>query len=93
MLSTASEVLFLHSHEIVPLYTRQNWVLGKRVPFPFVMIGYHFCEEWDGLLIGPFDMEMQCCTCYARGGHPSRLDKVRLLGRIVNKACAGTEQC
>jgi hypothetical protein len=77
----------LNSAEIVPLGIRQKWALRDGVPVPFVRIGYHFCEDWDDLLIGPFDEEMQCCTCYTRGGLPSRLDKVRLLGRIANRAC------
>lgn len=26
--------------------------------------GWHFCYEWDGLLIGPGMKEMECCLCY-----------------------------
>ena len=26
---------------------------------------WHFCYDWDGLLIGPGMMEMECCYCYA----------------------------
>ena len=25
--------------------------------------GYHFCPEWDGMLIGHKDAETQACTC------------------------------
>ena len=25
---------------------------------------WHFCYEWDGLLIGPGMPEMECCTCF-----------------------------
>ena len=25
--------------------------------------GWHFCCEWDGLLIHPDDEEAKCCTC------------------------------
>jgi hypothetical protein len=25
--------------------------------------GWHFCYDWDGLLIGPGMGEMECCTC------------------------------
>lgn len=25
--------------------------------------GWHFCYEFDGLLIGPESGEMECCTC------------------------------
>lgn len=28
--------------------------------------GYHFCNDWDGLLIGPEDKEFECCTCTLR---------------------------
>ncbi len=26
--------------------------------------GYHFCNDWDGLLVGPDDKELECCTCH-----------------------------
>ena len=29
--------------------------------------GYHFCHDWDGLFIGPDDVEFEYCTC-----HPSK---------------------
>lgn len=25
--------------------------------------GWHFCLEWDGLLVGPGMPEIQCCSC------------------------------
>ena len=25
--------------------------------------GWHFCLDWDGMLIHKTDIEMQCCTC------------------------------
>ena len=25
--------------------------------------GWHFCAEWDGLLVGPGMAELQHCTC------------------------------
>ena len=25
--------------------------------------GWHFCFEWDGLLVGPGMPEMECCSC------------------------------
>jgi hypothetical protein len=25
--------------------------------------GYHFCLDWDGLLIHEDDRESECCTC------------------------------
>ena len=26
--------------------------------------GYHFCCEWDYLMVGPNDGEADCCCCY-----------------------------
>jgi len=26
--------------------------------------GYHYCDDWDGLFIGPKDPEWDCCTCH-----------------------------
>lgn len=27
--------------------------------------GWHFCHDWDGLLIGPDPLgEAECCTCH-----------------------------
>lgn len=28
--------------------------------------GWHFCPEWDSLLIGPGMKELDCCTCEKR---------------------------
>lgn len=25
--------------------------------------GWHYCWDWDGLLVGPDMKEMECCTC------------------------------
>ena len=25
--------------------------------------GWHFCHDWDGMLVGPGMPEMECCTC------------------------------
>lgn len=25
--------------------------------------GYHFCPEWDFMLVGPDDPERECCLC------------------------------
>ena len=25
--------------------------------------GWHFCVEWDGLLVGPGMLEINCCLC------------------------------
>lgn len=26
--------------------------------------GYHFCMDWDGMLIHKDDPEAECCTCH-----------------------------
>ena len=39
-----------------------------------VEAGYHFCIEWDGMLIHTTDKEFECCTC-TDGGGP--IDKAR----------------
>lgn len=28
-----------------------------------IYAGWHFCPDWDGLLIGPGMIEIECCTC------------------------------
>lgn len=28
--------------------------------------GWHFCLDWDGMLIHPTDEEGECCTCTVR---------------------------
>jgi hypothetical protein len=33
--------------------------------------GWHFCPEWDLLLIGPGMEEMKSCTCYHRNYCPT----------------------
>lgn len=25
--------------------------------------GYHFCPDWDFMVVGPIDLESMCCTC------------------------------
>ena len=36
--------------------------------------GWHFCHDWDGMLIGPGWDEMEVCLCPVRGLSPSRGD-------------------
>jgi len=33
--------------------------------------GWHFCWEWDGLLIHPSHPEAACCTCTLTEEYPS----------------------
>jgi hypothetical protein len=30
--------------------------------------GWHYCPDWDFLLIGPETIESEACTCYKTGG-------------------------
>jgi hypothetical protein len=30
--------------------------------------GWHFCWDWDGLLVGPNTPEMEFCMCHPMGG-------------------------
>jgi hypothetical protein len=32
-----------------------------------IMAGWHFCWEWDGLLVGPGMDELKACTCVGEG--------------------------
>jgi hypothetical protein len=36
---------------------------NSRVTHGEIADGWHFCPEWDGLLIGPEMGEFQCCLC------------------------------
>jgi hypothetical protein len=27
--------------------------------------GWHYCSEWDGMLVGPGMIETECCSCPA----------------------------
>lgn len=32
--------------------------------------GWHFCFDWDGLLVGPDMSELEACTCKKTAGQP-----------------------
>lgn len=32
-----------------------------------IAVGWHFCAEWDGLLIGPGMGELAACSCFPEG--------------------------
>lgn len=32
-------------------------------------LGWHFCHEYDGLLVGPGMGELDCCSCHPKD-HP-----------------------
>lgn len=36
---------------------------GQILPDHLIRLGWHYCSDWDGLLIGPGMPEMACCTC------------------------------
>lgn len=31
-----------------------------------IQAGWHFCNEWDGLLVGPGMIEQEACTCFSK---------------------------
>ena len=37
------------------------------IPMKWSALGYHYCTDWDGMLIGPHDPEWDACLCR----HPS----------------------
>ena len=36
---------------------------GRGISMKELQEGWHFCEDWDGLLVGPGMPEMECCHC------------------------------
>lgn len=48
--------------------TKQRWLelmndLTLGLTESEITQGWHFCLDWDGLLIGPGSRELDCCTC------------------------------
>ena len=37
--------------------------------------GWHFCYDWDGLLVGPGMFEQECCCCFQCPYPPSLSDQ------------------
>lgn len=35
-------------------------------------IGWHWCDEWDGLLVGPNMDELRCCKCTIENAQRAR---------------------
>lgn len=51
--------------------TKARWIElerdgGQLTPEEFAS-GWHYCWDWDGLLIGPGCPEIECCTCTSAG--------------------------
>lgn len=40
---------------------------------PEIVSGWHFCREWDGMLVGPGMEELDCCLC----GQEEELEDVK----------------
>ncbi len=43
--------------------------------------GWHYCYEFDGLLVGPADLkniEWNCCTCFSKEEKASFTEKAKL---------------
>ena len=38
-------------------------VVGTQLPRRLFKRCWHYCMEWDGMLLVPGDLEMQACTC------------------------------
>ena len=41
-----------------------NPELEQKLTKEEIEAGWHYCHEWDGLLVGPGMEEMECCTCH-----------------------------
>lgn len=38
-------------------------ILNRPLTQEEILQGYHYCPDWDYMLIGPEDPETECCTC------------------------------
>lgn len=47
--------------------TRDRWrhlnKTGEALTPKEIAAGWHYCHDWDGLLIHPGDPEAECCSC------------------------------
>lgn len=47
--------------------TRDRWhhlnKTGEALNPQEIAEGWHYCHDWDGLLIHPGDPEAECCSC------------------------------
>lgn len=49
----------------MPSWRREHYTrTGEAIPQFYVDQGWHYCEDWDGLVVGPGSDEWDCCTCY-----------------------------
>ncbi len=39
---------------------------GEKITPEENAMGWHWCDEFDGLLVGPTVSEWHCCTCWER---------------------------
>lgn len=46
--------------------------------------GWHFCVEWDGLLVGPGMTEADCCGCQGPPVPPIGPDSILAIAKIVS---------
>ncbi len=69
---------------------RERWNLlmrndGEKISVDEISQGWHFCADWDGLLIGPGMGEMESCEC-GNEYHIKNLEKLqRLYGHLAAK--------
>lgn len=57
--------------------TKERWAVlsyGNDVPLTIEEIdaGWHWCADWDGLLVGPGMGEQDCCLCFEPEPEPER---------------------
>lgn len=48
---------------------RYRALMGNQLPLPDLTpeelaLGWHWCAEWDGLLVGPSMRETEACSCF-----------------------------
>lgn len=51
-----------------PFMTDERWTTAMASQLRLTLFemrnGWHYCWEWDGMLVGPGMMEYSCCMCH-----------------------------
>ena len=54
----------------IGLMDKERWIeidlAGKGLTFEELKDGWHFCYEWDEMLIGPGMPECEACLCFPK---------------------------
>jgi len=53
----------MEKHMPLSRWVELNDSEGNRLTSEEIDAGWHFCPDWDGLLIGPGMREMELCLC------------------------------